>query len=94
MLEAVKRALSLTTTAYDEELQELIDAALADLGLAGIDNSLISDPLVIQAVKTYCRANFKSPDDYDKLIESYSAQKGQLQIATGYTDWGDIDGDG
>jgi len=94
MLEAVKRALSLTTTAYDEELQELIDAALADLGLAGIDNSLISDPLIIQAVKTYCRAHFKSPDDYDKLIESYNAQKGQLQIATGYTDWGDIDGNG
>lgn len=94
MLEAVKRALSLTTTAYDEELQELIDAALADLGLAGIDNSLISDPLIIQAVKTYCRAHFKSPDDYDRLIASYDAQKGQLQIATGYTDWGDIDGDG
>ena len=89
MLEAVKRALSLTTAFYDDELQDLINAALADLGLAGINSStLVSDPLILQAVKTYCRAHFKSPDDYDKLAASYDMQKGQLQIATGYTDWG------
>lgn len=89
MLEAVKRAFPLTTNFYDEELQSLIDAALADLGLAGVDSSLITDPLIIQAVKTYVRAKFKSPDNYDQLWASYESQKGQLQIATGYTDWGD-----
>lgn len=89
MLEAVKRAFPLTTNFYDEELQSLIDAALADLGLAGVDSSLITDPLIIQAVKTYVRANFKNPDNYDRLIASYESQKGSLQIATGYTDWGD-----
>ena len=89
MLEAVKRALSLTTAFYDDELTELIAAALADLGLAGVDSSLVTDPLIIQAVKTYCRANFKSPDDYERLLSSYQAQKGQLQIATGYTEWSD-----
>ena len=69
MLEAVKRALSLTTAFYDDELQDLINAALADLGLAGINSdSLVSDPLILQAVKTYCRAHFKSPDDYDKIV--------------------------
>ena len=36
MLEKVRLALRITSTAYDEDLQGLIDAALADLGLAGV----------------------------------------------------------
>lgn len=89
MLDAVKRALGLTVDAYDDEVQELIDAALLDLGIAGVTGYGTDDPLVLMAVKTYCRMHFHSPDDYDKLLASYEAQKGALQIATGYTDWGD-----
>lgn len=89
MLEAVKRALRLTVNAYDTELQELIDAALLDLGIAGVTGYAENDPLALMAVKTYCRMHFGSPDDYDRLAASYDAQKGALQIATGYTNWGD-----
>lgn len=89
MLEAVKKALGLTVDVYDDELEDLIDAALLDLDLAGVRGYQEGDKLVLQAVKTYVRAHFKSPDDYDRLAASYDAQKGQLQIATGYTDWGD-----
>lgn len=89
MLDAVKRALYLTTDAYDEEILDLIAAAKLDLEIAGVKGYDEGDPLVLQAIKTYCRAHFKSPDDYDKLSAAYDAQKGQLQIATGYTDWGD-----
>ena len=91
MLEAVKRALSLTTSMYDQELTDLIAAALMDLHIAGITEYAEDDPLVLQAVKTYCRAHFKSPDNYDQLLASYESQKGMLQIATGYTDWGDAE---
>lgn len=90
MLEAVKRALSLTTSAYDAELTDLINAALLDLQIAGVTGYPENDPLVLQAVKTYVRAHFKSPDDYDRLAAAYDAQKGALQIATGYTDWGAV----
>lgn len=89
MLDAVKRALRLTTDAYNAELQELIDSALLDLGIAGVTEYETDDPLVLTAVKTYCRMHFGSPDDYDRLAQSYDAQKGALQIATGYTDWGE-----
>lgn len=89
MLNAVKRALRLTVDDYDDEIQELIDAALADLGIAGVTEYGENDPLVLTAVKTYCRMHFGSPDDYDRLAASYDAQKGALQIATGYTDWGE-----
>ena len=92
MLEKVKLALRLKTAAFDAEIQELIDAALADLKLAGITKEDQEDPLIIRAVVTYCRANFGSPDDYQLLKASYDEQKGQMQTATGYTDWGEDNG--
>lgn len=94
LLDAVKTTLGLTVTAYDSEVQDLIDAALADLGLAGVDSTNDTNPLIVQAVKTYCRAHFKSPADYDRLKAAYDEQKAQLMTATGYTDWGDRHGTG
>lgn len=92
MLEKVKLALRIVTTAFDSELNDLIEAALADLGLAGVTNTSTDDPLIIRAVITYCRANFGDPDEYDRLKASYDEQKAQLKTATGYTDWGDTSG--
>lgn len=94
MLESVKLALGITVNAYDTEIQDLIDAALLDLGIAGVEGYNQNDKLVLQAVKTYCRAHFQSPADYDRLKASYDEQKGQLMIATGYTNWGDVSGQG
>lgn len=92
MLEKVRLALRITTTAFDEEIKDLIAAALADLGIAGVSNEDESDPLIIRAVVTYCKANFGEADEYERLKASYDEQKAQLQIATGYTDWGDKNG--
>ena len=88
MLEKVRLALRITSTAYDEDLNGLIDAALADLGLAGVLSEKVTSPLIQRAVITYCRCHFGSPEDYDRLKASYDEQKAQLQTATGYTDWG------
>ena len=85
MLTAVKLALRISTNAYDNEIQDLIDAAYQDLGIAGIDTTILDgDPLVVQAVKTYVRMSFGSPSDYDRLKRSYDEQKAQMQTATGY----------
>lgn len=85
MLTAVKLALRISTNAYDDEIQALIDAAFLDLGIAGVDARTIEqDPLVVQAVKTYVRMSFGSPADYDRLKRSYDEQKAQMQTATGY----------
>lgn len=88
MLEAVKMALRITTDAFDEELADLIEAALVDMRLAGIINLDVTDPLIRRAVITYCRLNFGQPDDYDRLKKSYDEQKAQMGMATGYTRWG------
>ena len=87
-LEAVRLAMAITSTAYDNELSDLIDAALMDMKTNGIDVcGKQDDPLVLQAVKTYCRAHFQSPADHDRLVTAYEAQKGHMQICTGYTTW-------
>lgn len=87
MLEKVKLALRIKTTAFDEEIQDLIAAALADLGIAGV-TAPEDDPLITRAVITYCKLNFGEPDNPERLQASYNEQKAQMQTATGYTNWG------
>lgn len=89
MLEQVKLALRIKTTAYDSELTYLIAAAKLDLGIAGVVLPAEVDELVQKAVITYCKMSFGLPEDYDRLKRSYDEQKAQLSTATGYTDWGD-----
>lgn len=86
-LNATKLALRITTDAFDTEISNLIDAALLDLGIAGVTNDDVSNPLVLRAVETYCRVHFGDPDNYDRLKASYDEQKAQLSMATGYTEW-------
>jgi len=51
------------------------------------DNSTIEDKLVIQAMKTYVRKEFRSPPDYDRLAASYDAQLKKLANTDGYTEF-------
>ena len=87
MLDKIRRALRLTTNAYDEELQSLQQAALLDLQIAGVVTES-GDALIERAVITYVRMHFGTQDDYDRIKASYDEQKAQLSMATGYTDWG------
>lgn len=86
MLARVKLALRITTNAFDDEISGLITAALRDLGLVGIDSSVLhaTDELVTTAVITYVKFHFGEPSDPDRLKKSYDEQKAQLITATGY----------
>lgn len=86
LLQSCKTALRITTDAYDSEITRYIQAALLDLGIAGVTYDAIDD-LVAKAVMTYVRFSFGNPPDYDKLKASYDEQKAQMQTATGYTNW-------
>ena len=88
MLAAAKMALRITTTAFDSEITSLLNAALLDLGVAGVVVPAEINALVQQACITYVRMNFGQPDDYDRLKKSYDEQKAQLSTCTGYTNWG------
>lgn len=83
----VKTALRISTDVFDDELGSLIDAAILDLGVAGVVVPSSIDSIVNLAVITYCKMNFGLPEDYDRLKRSYDEQKAQLSTCTGYTEW-------
>lgn len=90
MLDKVRNALRISVTdnqAINEELNDLIDAAKLDLGIAGVVVPQTDDKIVTKAIITYCKLSFGLPEDYDRLKRSYDEQKAQLSNATGYTNW-------
>lgn len=89
LLGDVKKALriSTSTTDFDDEVQDLIDAAKADMGLSGVVSEKVidTDPLIKRAVVTYCKANFgyDNPDS-DRLARSYDMLKTHLSLSVNY----------
>lgn len=94
ILNKVKLALRIVTDAFDSEIEDLIKACLLDLKIAGVNEYTIdsvTDALVIRAICTYCKYHFgdaNGVEESDRLKASYDEQKAQLQMATGYTNWG------
>ena len=86
MLDKVKMALRITTDAHDDELRDLICAAIADIGITDTDisDSKLYYPLIRMAIITYVRLHFGQPDDYDRLKASYDEQKSQLLMSSDY----------
>lgn len=97
LLDKVKAACRVASNAYDEELTDLIESGLADMGITDIKSAVLidtdPDPLIRKAVITYCRMNFGYQDElaYNRLKASYDEQKSQLLMSGRYTDWGDLD---
>lgn len=96
LLDDARVAVRVTSTAFDAELTDLINAALADMGITNINPALLVStsgilPLIKKAVITYCKMNFGEiePEKYDRLKASYDEQKAQLSMSSEYNDgWG------
>lgn len=86
LLDKTKMALRIKTDAFDEELNDLICAGIADIGITDTDVSdgKIYLPLIQRAIITYVRLNFGQPDDYDRLKASFDEQKSQLLMSSDY----------
>ncbi len=87
LVAAAKLAKRMTTDSFDAEVEDLLEAGLQDLGVAGVVVPEESTALVRRAVITYFLMNFGEPDNYDRLKRSYDEQKAQLATCTGYTNW-------
>ena len=95
MLSRVKLALMLSTDEFDTELNGLIQAAVKDLNIAGVDGLTITtstnDEIVIRAIVTYCCYQFElvygDQNRAKNLKTAYDEQKAQLSMSTGYTEW-------
>lgn len=84
-----KKYIRVTSTAYDGEIADLVEAAKADLLLSGIDEEKVyneDDPLVKRAIMTYIKAGFGIDNpDADKYAESYKMQKTNMMLSGDYS---------
>lgn len=94
MLDKVKNALRVKTAAFDDEIQDLIDACKADLRLVGVNvpedtpdegkEATAGDPLITRAVVLYAKANFGYSEDSEKYRAAYDYLKCSLSLAGDY----------
>ena len=88
MLEDVRDALRVSGNDLDGEIQDLIDAAKADLSLSGVHPSKIidTDPLIKRAVIVYCKAHYgwDNPEAV-RFAQSYTMLKQHLALSAEYT---------
>lgn len=90
MLKKVKVALRLQTAVYDEEIKDLINACLADLGLTDITNTELDNPLITRAIILYCKLHFGyNADDKEaeRLKATYDELKASMSMSSDFTDW-------
>lgn len=84
-LEQVKQAIRRSHNKLDEDLQADIDACMADLRVCGVVYADETDPLILNAIKLYCRST--NTDDTAKAAEwlrRYESLKSCLMMAEGY----------
>jgi hypothetical protein len=87
LIDDVKTALRITSSAFDSEINDIIAAAKDDLLLSGIDSGALEspDPLVKRAILLYCKAGFglDNPDS-EKYMASFRSLETHLALSTEY----------
>lgn len=90
MLEDIKNSLRVSGIDLDVEIQDLIDAAKADLALSGVNQDKIKDddPLIKRAITIYCKAHFGYDDTKlsERFEQSYISLKHHLTLSAEYTE--------
>lgn len=89
MLNSIRDRLRENGTALDDEIQDLIDSAKADLVLSGVHKDKVkdTDPLIKRAITVYCKANFgyEDPKLSERFQQSYISLKHHLTLSAEYT---------
>ena len=85
MLEKAKIALRVSNTAFDDEIENLIESAKIDLQLAGVKSEVLGvvpDAIIERAILTYCKAHFGMANpDSEKYSDSYEHQRTKLSLS-------------
>ena len=84
LLDDVRLALRVTSTVFDDEIQDLIDACKFDLATSGIITTE-TDKLIKRAITIYVKSNFgMSNDNADRFDKSYELLKQHLVLSSDY----------
>ena len=85
LLLKIKNTLRISHNVLDEDVTDTIEACLQDLKVCGIKDPHVADPLVLNAIKLFCKASYT--DDTVKAAAyqaRYDALKSCLMMAEGY----------
>lgn len=69
------RARKMSTDALDEDVFRHLDFALADLKRIGVAEEYLQapeDPLIVEAVLTYVKANYSMDSNHERLMNNYN----------------------
>lgn len=84
MLEKVKLSLRVTNKVFDDEVQDLIDAAKLDLYAGGVSQESLASPdaLVQRAIVLYAKANYGMANpDSEKYDDAYHNVRQKLSLS-------------
>lgn len=89
MLDIVKLALRITTTAFDDEITRLINECIEEMTGLGVkvdqEGNIPTSDQVQGAIIAYCKWQFGQNDDSEKWREIFDRKLAQLKTMTGYT---------
>ena len=89
MLEAVKKSLRITHTMLDDSIQDTIKAARAELirlGILPYKAEDDKDPLIREAIKTYCQMEYTDDEKKREMFyKSWEVQADGLRKSRAYT---------
>lgn len=94
LLSKVKKSIRITHTVLDDDILDNIAACVADLRGCGVsaaklDTTKELDPLILNAVKLYCRKEYTDdPAKAARYQEGYDSLKSFLMMAEGYREEG------
>lgn len=88
MLDRIKIALRISHNLLDGEIYELIDVARHELIRAGVSSdkaNALDDPLINQAIKTYCLSElYDDNEERERQKTSWLYQLDNLRKSVGY----------
>lgn len=89
LIDQVKKRLRIKHNSLNDDIQANIDAAKKEMIRNGILEAKANDetdPLIVQAVKTYCQANFTdNTSDMEKYFASWQYQLDCIRKTEAYT---------
>lgn len=84
LLDEIRGRLRIKSQKFDEsEIMPLICACKADLARVGVAAQK-DDPLTVQAVVLYCKANFGFSEDSDKFQRAYESLRNAMSLSGDY----------
>lgn len=85
IVERIRKTLNITSTAFDDELADVVEAARCDMIMSGVPETVARDEEngdVIQAIKCFVKADqaWEEPGIAEKQMASYDAIVNKLSL--------------